>query len=113
MKRLFLALFVSIFFISNANAGFILENCKNIDTGKKFKNKIFIVTDSGYKKILHIDNDEITTLRMYDLESYYLNQAIGISENNNVKIIVDGNEKIVEINYSSGNTDIYSCSKLK
>ena len=50
---------------------------------------------------------------MYDLESYYLNQAIGISENNNVKIIVDGNEKIVEIKYSSGNTDIYSCSKLK
>lgn len=113
MKKLFLVLLISTFFSSNANAGFILENCKNIDTGKKFKNKIFIVSDSGYKKILEIDNGETTTLRMYDLETYNFDVAKGISENKKTTIIIDANEKLVEVEYSSGRIWRFSCSKLK
>jgi len=111
--KLFLPISILIILSTKVSAGFVLENCKNIDTGKNYKNKIFIVSDGGYKKILHIDHKEVTVLRMYDLESYYSNQAIGTSENKKVEILVDANEKIVEIKYVSGGTDTYSCSKLR
>jgi len=113
MKKLFLALFISIFFSSNANAGFILENCKNIDTGNKFKNKIFIVSDRGEKKILEIDNDEMTTLIIYDLENYNFDVAEGISQYEKSKIIIDAKNKTVQINYPSGSNWRYSCTRLK
>ena len=39
--------------------------------------------------------------------------AQGFSKNEDIRILLDSNEKIVEIKYSSGGTFIYSCSKLK
>jgi hypothetical protein len=111
--KLFLPIGILIILSTNVSAGFILENCKNIDTGKKFKNMIFIVSDSGYKKILEIDNGETTTLRMYDLETYNFDVAKGISENKKTSIIIDANEKLVEVEYSSGRIWRFSCSKLK
>ena len=114
MKKLLFAILFTLVLSEGAKAGFILEGCENIDTGKKFKNKIFIVSD-GAKKILEIDKNkfEVTNLTMFDLDSYYSGQAQGFSENENIRILLDSNEKIVEIKYSSGGTYTYSCSKLK
>lgn len=113
MKKLFLTILFTLVLSGGASAGFILENCKNVDTGKKFKNKIFIVSDRGEKKILEIDNDEMTSLIIYDLENYNFDIAEGISNYEGNKIVVDGNKKTVEIEYKSGRIWKHSCSKLK
>ena len=114
MKKLLLTILFTLVLSGGANAGFILENCKNVDNGKKYRNKIFVVSD-GAKKILEIDKNEyeVTNLIMFDLDSYYSGQAQGFSKNKNIRIFLDSNEKIVDIKYSSGRTFIYSCSKLK
>ena len=111
--KLFLPIGILIILSTNVSAGFILENCKNIDTGNKFKNKIFIISDRGEKKILEIDNDQMTTLIIYHLEKYNFDIAEGISNYEGNKIVVDGNKKTVEIEYKSGRIWRYSCSKLK
>lgn len=113
MKKLLLTILFTLVLSEGADAGFILENCKNIDTGNKFKNKIFIVSDRGEKKILEINNDEMTTLIIYDLENYNFDVAEGISQYEKSKIIIDAKNKTVEINYPSGSNWKYSCSKLK
>jgi len=113
MKKLLSILVLSLLFSGSAYAGFILENCKNIESGKKYKNKIFIVTDRGQQKILEIDNKETTSLIIYNLETYNFDIAEGVSEHEKTRIIVDANDKSVEISYPSGSVWKYSCSKLK
>ena len=113
MKKILLTILFTLVLSGGANVGFILENCKNIDTGNKFKNKIFIISDRGEKKILEIDNDQMTTLIIYDLEKYNFDIAEGISNYEGNKIVVDRNKKTVEIEYKSGRIWRYSCSKLK
>ena len=77
-----------------------------INHPKTTPEKIKQMKDNGW-------TDQEIAEKMYDLESYYSNQAIGSSENKKVKILVDANEKIVEIKYVSGGTNTYSCSKLR
>tara|TARA_B100000963_G_C22120202_1_gene448687 strand:- start:118 stop:459 length:342 start_codon:yes stop_codon:yes gene_type:complete len=113
MKKLLSILVLSLLFEGSANAGFILENCKNADTGIKYKNKIFIVSDIGEQKILEIDNEEKTSLIIYNLETYNFDKAEGISVYEKSRIIVDAKNKSVEISYPSGSVWKYSCSKLK
>ena len=47
INRLILSILFTLVLGGGASAGFILENCKNVDNGNKFKNKIFIVSDRG------------------------------------------------------------------
>ena len=79
----------------------------------KYKNKIFIVSDIGEQKILEIDNEEKTSLIIYNLETYNFDKAEGISVYEKSRIIVDAKNKSVEISYPSGSVWKYSCSKLK
>ena len=113
MKKIILTILFTLVLSGGASAGFILENCKNFDNGNKFKNKIFIVSDRGEKKILEIDNDEMTSLIIYDLENYNFDVAEGISQYEKSKIIIDAKNKTVQINYPSGSNWRYSCTRLK
>ena len=113
MKKLLFTILFTMVLSGGASAGFILENCKDTDTGQKYKNKIFVVSDIGEQKILEINHKEKTSLIIYNLESYNFDIAEGISNYEGNKIVVDGNKKTVEIEYKSGRIWRYSCSKLK
>ena len=113
MKKLLTILLLCFLFNGSAYAGFILENCKNTESGVKYKNKIFIVTDIGEQKILEIDNGEKTSLIIYNLETYNFDIAEGVSEYEKSRIIIDAKDKSVKISYPSGSIWKYSCSKLK
>lgn len=113
MKKLFLPLLFIFIFSGSAYAGFILENCKNIESGVKYKNKMFIVTDLGEQKILEIDNKEKTSLIIYNLETYNFDIAEGVSQYEKSRIVINAKDKSVKISYPSGSIWEYSCSKLK
>ena len=113
MKKLLGILVLGLLFSENSYAGFILENCKNTESGVKYKNKIFIVTDIGEQKILEIDNKEKTRLIIYNLETYNFDIAEGVSQYEKSRIIINAKDKSVKISYPSGSIWEYSCSKLK
>ena len=113
MRKLLGLVVLGLLLSGNSYAGFILENCKNTESGIKYKNKIFIVTDIGEQKILEIDNKEKTSLIIYNLETYNFDIAEGVSEYEKSRIIIDAKDKSVKISYPSGSIWKYSCSKLK
>ena len=115
MKKLLGIVVLGLLFSESGYAGFILENCKNTESGIKYKNKIFIVADAdiGAQKILEIYNKEKTSLIMYNLETYNFDIAEGVSEYEKSRIIIDAKDKSVNISYPSGSIWKYRCSKLK
>ena len=113
MRKLLGLVVLGLLLSGNSYAGFILENCKNTESGTKYKNKIFVVTDIGEQKILEIDNEEKTSLIIYNLETYNFDIAEGVSEYEKSRIIIDAKDKSVKISYPSGSIWKYSCSKLK